>query len=270
MSIYIWICMHSYPSSVSPANHLGLPKTCQNTWNLLSHLRVVHTLQAHSTPWETSKAGGIWCLINDILTWYGCFQKSGYPQIINSNRAFPLNNPFLGTPIFGNTQYQSSHFWCPKSILFIFFSHLSTGTSPPEVRRIFQRLWWAHRKAAPKKFIQLVVEPTQLKNVSQNGISCPNRGEHKKYLKPPPNHSLSTKGLTLIFFHIKTKLHLISRDQPALKLKFSMLNLFLRILKIYPLPAWKGWMDVPFLSLIMLPCRVQQNYYPAKLKNGHQ
>ena len=32
----------------------------------------------------------------------------------------------------------------------------------------------------------LVVEPTHLKNISQNGKSSPNRGENKQKLKPPP------------------------------------------------------------------------------------
>ena len=31
---------------------------------------------------------------------------------------------------------------------------------------------------------------TPLKNISQNGKSSPNRGENKKYLKPPPRYSL--------------------------------------------------------------------------------
>ena len=31
----------------------------------------------------------------------------------------------------------------------------------------------------------LVVEPTQLKNISQNGNLHPNRDENQKYLKPP-------------------------------------------------------------------------------------
>ena len=57
-------------------------------------------------------------------------------------------------------------------------------------------------------FIWLVVEPTHLKNMLvKMGSSSPNRGENKKYLKPPPSHdcvpsysshipsqSLTTKG----------------------------------------------------------------------------
>ena len=36
-----------------------------------------------------------------------------------------------------------------------------------------------------KTIIWLVVEPTHLKNISQNGSSSPGRDENKKYVKPP-------------------------------------------------------------------------------------
>ena len=37
-------------------------------------------------------------------------------------------------------------------------------------------------------YIWLVVEPTHLKNISQTGNLPVNRGENKKYLKPPPRY----------------------------------------------------------------------------------
>ena len=43
-----------------------------------------------------------------------------------------------------------------------------------------------------------MVEPTHLKNMSQNGFIFPNfRGENKKYLKPPPSMFLSIQLITL-------------------------------------------------------------------------
>ena len=59
----------------------------------------------------------------------------------------------------------------------------------------------------PKNLSKLVVGPTHLKNIiSSKWESSPNRGEHKKYLKPPPSFDLFRT--TLWFFspskHLQT------------------------------------------------------------------
>jgi len=59
-----------------------------------------------------------------------------------------------------------------------------------------------------------VVEPTPLKNISQNGNVPPNRGENKKYLKTPPSLTWNLKmmgfpkGISffqwlIVRFHVK-------------------------------------------------------------------
>ena len=47
--------------------------------------------------------------------------------------------------------------------------------------------WGGAGSNLPSKNVNWLVVSTHLKNISQNWKSSPNRGEHKKYLKPPPS-----------------------------------------------------------------------------------
>ena len=44
-----------------------------------------------------------------------------------------------------------------------------------------------------------MVEPTHLKNISQNWIISPGRDENKQYLKTPPSNLLSTIDILVIY-----------------------------------------------------------------------
>ena len=84
---------------------LRLPKKMDTVIMANSHI-------AHLHSWHLRRSGATLCL--DLTPWqrtvpsshseklYGCFQKKGYPQIINFNRVFPS---ILGYPYFWKQPY---------------------------------------------------------------------------------------------------------------------------------------------------------------------
>ena len=58
-----------------------------------------------------------------------------------------------------------------------------------------------------KWMLDWLVVSTHLKNISQNWIISPNRGENKKSLKPPPSRRFPSQMLIFSINHVGTKKH---------------------------------------------------------------
>ena len=100
----------------------------------------------------------------------GCFQNRGTPTWMVKIMENPIKMGWFG----GKTHYFRKH---PPSCSCRMAKCSSTG-------------WWLNH-----------VEPTHLKNISQNGNPSPNRDENKKYLKPPPSQLFPSYLPTFPRFH---------------------------------------------------------------------
>ena len=83
----------------------------------------------------------------------------------------------------------------------------------------------------------LVVEPTHLKNIRQNGIISPGRGEHKNYSKPPPSICFCLMGCITSYSFMYKDVWRMS----TIWYSYSRTIWVCRVCRCVPISSYKNW-----------------------------